>query len=494
MRRRALMVAGLFASAACLKAGALGEGLIVPPAQDAGGPVSEDGHDAGGSDSGTPDAGPPDAGPPDAGPPDAGPDPHKVGGLGAGPWSTAPLTIYGSAQGLLEAPISASVDESENLWVVTERALYLLQPGARTFRRYSAQDGLHYGPGYTDPPDITWVEGGAKNECFVGYFFHDTHDKDNHTVNDPYAHRGKMDQVLLRSDGALEVRFYDLHNSPPTGFYYETREITSMLYDHFQHPGNLYIGSNHGVTRIVPAKWRLPQTPQEKAWPESVEREWFADHVHPMVCKGGPCSDPTRPVHMGDWYGLALAPNGWLWMGGLVSAGAIGYREPLQDWVRSWAPYNPFLAAFGDPYPGMPPVFMPPVEGDSVNIRAVAATSDGIIWFASGEVLSQQWRGPTYGLASWDGHRFMYIDPTHLGALEYNILELQALPDDRLVLGFPTTGLLVWKPGDARGRRLTVSDGLPSEDIRRMQQDLMHDPPLLLVPTAGGLAVFRQVP
>jgi hypothetical protein len=33
-----------------------------------------------------------------------------------------------------------------------------------------------------------------------------------------------------------------------------------------------------------------------------------------------------------------------------------------------------------------------------------------------------------------------------------------------------------------------------SSNIRRMQQDLMHDPPLLLVPTEGGLAVFRQVP
>src|SRR5213075_672739 len=73
-----------------------------------------------------------DAGTLDAGVPDAGPvrDPHKVGGLGAGPFSTAPLTIYGSAQGILEFPVvAASVDEGENLWVVTEKALYLMRPG-----------------------------------------------------------------------------------------------------------------------------------------------------------------------------------------------------------------------------------------------------------------------------------------------------------------------------------------------------------------------------
>ena len=87
----------------------------------------------------TADAGPvvvsgaPDAGPLDAGPPDAGPDPHHIGGLGLGPFPADPLTIYGSAQGLLEPPISASVDEAENLWVVSQRALYLLPPGAKVF-------------------------------------------------------------------------------------------------------------------------------------------------------------------------------------------------------------------------------------------------------------------------------------------------------------------------------------------------------------------------
>src|SRR6202171_4309657 len=106
--RRALMVVGLLALAACLKAGAPGEGLIVPPAQDGGAPVSDGGTaDAGQSCSGRPDSRPPDAGPPDAGPPDAGPNPHKIGGFGAGPWSPAPLTIYGSAPGLPGGPLPA---------------------------------------------------------------------------------------------------------------------------------------------------------------------------------------------------------------------------------------------------------------------------------------------------------------------------------------------------------------------------------------------------
>jgi len=71
---------------------------------------------------------------------------------------------------------------------------------------------------------------------------------------------------------------------------------------------------------------------------------------------------------------------------------------------------------------------------------------------------------------------------------------VQALADGRLVFGFPNSGLLVWDPGEAKGRRITQRDGLPGERIGRMSQDRMHDPPLLLVPTDGGLAVFRNLP
>jgi hypothetical protein len=447
---------------------------------------NDGGGDAGPRDAGPIDAGPPDAGPPDAGPPDAGPDPHKIGGLGEGPWPLAPITVYGSAQGLLEAPISATTDEAENLWVVTNRALYLLRPGDKTFRRYTAADGLHYGPGWTDGPDITLVEGGAAGQCFVGYFAHDTHyppDKNAHTELDPIAHMGKMDQVLLQPDLTLHVNRYDFHNSNDW-HYWETRTITSAVYDHFQHPGELYLGSNHGVIRVQPAKFRLPATSAERADPTSVEKEWFADHVHPEICDlctGGP---GDHILYGGDFYGLLLADDGRLWMGGLISAGAIRWTAGLQDW---WVqPPNEFFPAFVNP-----PVFHPPAYGGNVNFRAVAETMDGLIWFASGEV--EGWRGPTFGLASWDGKMFNYYDPRALGSREYNILELVGW-DDELVFGFPSTGLLVWKPGTAQGKRLGIAEGLPGEQIGRMSLDRMVDPPQLLVPTERGLAVIRSLP
>jgi hypothetical protein len=464
---------------ACALAAAGCRGGETAPIDD---PIVEGPRDAGPSDAGPEDAGPGDSGPPDAGPPP--PDPHRVGGLGAGPWPTAPITVYDGANGLLEAPISASTDEAENIWVVTTRALYLLKPGERLFRRYTADDGLHVGPGWTEPPDFTLVVGGRAGECFVGYYAHDTHnppDKDAHSYRDPMAHMGKMDQVRLKPDLTLEVNRYDFHNSN-NWEHYETRTVTSAVYDHFQHPGELYVGSNHGVTRIQPAKFRLPATPAERSWSHRVEKEWYADHVHPVVWTSG----VNAHVVFGDFFGLTLGDDGRLWMGGLTSAGAIRWTADLQFWLESYLGHNPFVPAFESP-----PVFYPPTQGGNVNLRAVAVTSDGIAWFASGEV--ESWRGPTFGLAAWDGRFFHYYSPTAIGAAEYNVLEMVAW-EDKLVLGFPSTGLLVWRPGEPRGKRLGIKDGLPGEAIGRMSLDRMVDPPQLLVPTEGGLAVLRKLP
>ncbi|TMB33285.1 MAG: hypothetical protein E6J62_11450 [Deltaproteobacteria bacterium] len=194
---------------------------------------------------------------------------------------------------------------------------------------------------------------------------------------------------------------YDFHNSND-GHFYETREIMNAAYDHFHHPGELYVSSNHGVTRVQPEKFRLPATPSEKGFAISVEREWYADHVHPWVCDGAPCG-PTGPRSMfGDFFGLLLSDDGRIWMGGLTTGAAIHWTPDLQLWRNSWKPDNPFDPYFGDG--SGPPIFPTAREGDSVNIRAIAETMDGTIWFASGgnvgwrvRATSSSWSAGTIG-------------------------------------------------------------------------------------------------
>ncbi|MHB8879485.1 MAG: hypothetical protein ACYC8T_37810, partial [Myxococcaceae bacterium] len=110
--------------------------MDVVPEEDGGSAavigIEEDaGADAGDAGDAGVDAG--DAGPPDSGPVFGGP----------GPW---PLTnrSYGLEHGILESPVvGTSTDETQNLWVATHEALYLLEPGQTRFRRYDADDGLH---------------------------------------------------------------------------------------------------------------------------------------------------------------------------------------------------------------------------------------------------------------------------------------------------------------------------------------------------------------
>src|SRR2546423_14286194 len=95
--------------------------VVVPPP-----PTSIADGGAGVVGSATPGAGAVDAGHTD--PPDAGPDPHRIGGLGRGPFFADPLVIYRAGEGVLRAPISAPVGEAGDPLGVTPHAPHLIGP------------------------------------------------------------------------------------------------------------------------------------------------------------------------------------------------------------------------------------------------------------------------------------------------------------------------------------------------------------------------------
>jgi len=105
--------------------------LPPPPADDGG--IPDAGRD-GGIDAGT-DGGL-DGGP-DGGI-DGGVDGGSDGGInfgGPGPWPIENHS-YGAADGILESPVVGfTTDETQNRWVATHDALYILRPGQTTFHR-----------------------------------------------------------------------------------------------------------------------------------------------------------------------------------------------------------------------------------------------------------------------------------------------------------------------------------------------------------------------
>jgi hypothetical protein len=430
---------------------------------------------------------------------------------GASPWGSANAS-FGAAQGVLEQPVvGATTDEAQNLWLATHSALYLMKPGERAFRRFDARDGLHL-PGnpaqYCDAdiaggdrrcpiygaaadPGISEIEGGAAGEVFVGYFGHDDGIGD---WSDPNRHSGKLDRVQLTSSGSLQVDRFDLVASTTAQFWHN-RTVQRLLYDHFLHPHELYVGTNHGVDRILPDKYRAPNSGE---WFLAATHDWMSDHLHPQICYHHACSSSESDLRLGDWKGLALSPDGNLWVAGRWTAGQIRWTQDLAGWLNR--PGNQIYAvAFGDPYQGPcgrafcnQPVFMVPAEGDVISIQAAAVAADGRVWFASGRTTT--FDAPR-GLAVWDGKSFAYFDPARdAGMAENDVRDLVALPDGRLVLAGPNSGLVFWNPQTRSRTSLRAGADLPDDHVLRLKLDRMVDPPTLYVATYGGAAALRQLP
>lgn len=434
---------------------------------------------------------------------------------GPGPWPMDNVT-YGAAQGIREQPVvGTSTDEAQNLWVATHNALYLLKPGWTQFKRYDAADGLHlqsnpvsycdsnFGGGDKScpiygaaaDPGILEIVGGGPNEVFVGYAGIDSDPGDWTDLN---RHTGKLDRVRLKSDGTIQVDRFDLVSVNHGGQYWHNRSIMRMVYDHVIHPHNLYVGTNHGVDRLLPDHYRAPY-PGE--WFDVANAEYMSDHLHARVCYHRACDNTESYQRMGDWRGLAIAPDGQLWTAGRWTAGRIRWDPDVVNWFMRPGD-QAFSAAFGDPYPESPndegfvnePVFRVPQEGDPVDLSAVSVAPDGTVWFASGPYHYGA-DDVAYGVASWNGRSFKTYDPqTQMGMAEHNVRDLIALPDGRLVLAGPNSGLVFWNPKTGEAKPMRAGQGIPDDTVLRLELDTMVSPPALHVSTQTGATVLRKLP
>jgi hypothetical protein len=305
-------------------------------------------------------------------------------------------------------------------------------------------------------------------------------------------HSGKIDRVRLKPDRTLEVTRFDLAS---VGFgmnFWHNRSVYRLVYDHVHHPHTLYAGTNHGVDLILPDLYREPR-PGE--WVGSPLVEWLGDHLHARVCFHAACPPDTEgDQRMGDWYGLAIAPDGDLWTAGRYAAGKIRW-DPLgpYHWQHDRTGAEAFSEAFGDPYPGNPPVFHPPLEGDPVSLTAVAVTPDDTVWF--GNKIFFAGEDQNYGIASFrSGQGFTYYHPIDVGMAELDVQDIVALPDGRLVFAGPSSGLVFYHPATREHRTMRAGEGIPDDRVLQLEVDTMVSPPALHVSTWGGAAVLRVLP
>jgi len=481
--------------------------------------VDDGGSTANQTDAGTPDAGIPDAGTPDAGVPDAGSGTDggsTDGGTpqfgGPGPWPLENKT-YGAAEGIQESPvIAASTDEAQNVWVATPWAIYLMRPGDKQFTRFSSKDGLHLAdnpkiynedycggekgvPGAANGDGISALVGGAAGEVFVGYH-------GNIAVKGDCSdsawdrHSGQLDRVRLKADGTLDVTRFQMVSTGMGMMFWHNRTVYRLAYDHFVHPHTLYAGTDHGVDMFYPDKYRDPN-PGE--WTGFSIQEWMSDHLHVQVCfqNNTTCaSGGEGDSRMGDWRGLAIAPDGDLWHAGRWSAGKIRWVADLKQWnMRSGTEAYP--VAYGNL---SVPVFPVAQLGDVVSLSAVALAKDGTPWFASsffyGPVPSVPSPGSGRGLAHDRdfGGNFTYVSPFTAGMSQQDVQDMVGLPDGRLVLAGMGTGLVFWDPATGAHTTVWAGQGIPDNSVQQLALDTMVEPPALYVSTSSGVAVLRQFP
>jgi hypothetical protein len=127
-----------------------------------------------------------------------------------------------------------------------------------------------------------------------------------------------------------------------------------------------------------------------------------------------------------------------------------------------------------------------------VHLNAVAVAPDGRVWFGAG---THRPTDAAYGVAVWNGKAFTPFDPiADLGMEERVVKDLLALPDGRLLLAAPNTGLTLYDPTTGTHQNLQAPQFLPDNKVKRLELDTMVSPFTVHVSTDTGATRLRVLP
>src|SRR5207245_3483630 len=172
-------------------------------------------------------------------------------------------------------------------------------------------------PGDADGSGIQEIVGGKEDEVFVGYNGrHDWNNPNDGEWNDILRYTGQLDRVQLKLDGSgqitgIQVDRLQMMAGNSVAFWHN-RDVVRLVYDHLRHPHELFVGTNHGITRFTPDKFKdIPPLKDDKGNSIGIEYytvptyDWMSDHIHPQACMCGPCEKEVGLL-LGDWRGLAV--------------------------------------------------------------------------------------------------------------------------------------------------------------------------------------------
>ena len=341
---------GVLAGAAVVAAAALARcGSVEPrPPADAGTDGSGGSPaDAGGA--GTPDGGDPDGGAgtgaPDGGAGTGAPDGGSDGGTAD---ITPPVLTPPSQSDVKRFPgpalSGASMDEGGNLWGVSGDALWLWRAGAKGWERFDNHNsGGVLGNGHANDGLLS-VAGGGPGEAWIGYrglFLNGNEEDDPSIVSEAIRTSGGADRVSA-VPGGIALRDHlvfwtgpGILAAEPKGRW-KVRSIWTILYNHGPRgiPGDVFFGGNHGIGMFR----------------HSIQS--MDEHAHAAWNFCPASMYPECSLMTGDHKGIAIAPDGNVWMGADFAAERLSYMDqpggdlygrvdndvdfPKPDGVRLW--------------------------------------------------------------------------------------------------------------------------------------------------------------
>jgi len=400
--------------------------------------------------------------------------------LGAGPWPDEPMVNYSQRYGLGRVRAMA-VDDAYNLWLLDGDRIGVLRPGDSSPRWTSGVGQAAPGFGWDKLAlGSTVICGGSAGRAYVGY---STYELDNAFIyspdgrnfplyDDPDSSRfdpvryqeyqkGDLDVVRLRADGSVELEEHlgrSARSNGPTNIgirntndhhFDEDRSVLSCTkVMRGTHKGDVYIGTNHGVTRI--------------------QGLTYNSHRHPVWFKEKP--DGGRTQMAGYTYALGISQTGDVLIGNDWNVGVVTPSAKLADWDRTEQSFNP--------------------EKLNSHVAEVNSLEDKDFWRGF-----QQTKDGRYYLASRD---FGLWDVEILRRSEARSSKVSGLPTDRLTslastddgsLFIGTDGYGLWRMD--KDKKLTAVSNVQGAVVLQVLYDPTVKPAMLYVLTNAGLTVLR---
>lgn len=397
-----------------------------------------------------------------------------------GPWPNEPTLDYSQRYSLGDVRAMA-VDDGYNIWLLNGDRIGVLRPGDSTPTWTSGVGQAAQGFG-SDKLALgsSVMCGGSAGRVYVGYT---TYELDNSFIYDPSGaiypeytqhdpslfdparydeyKKGDMDVVKLQADGTIALEehlgrasrnnganFMGVRNTNDYHFDEDRSILSCTKVMRGTYKGEVYIGTNHGVTRIKGLS--------------------FTSHRHPIWYQTNPDGSQTQKA--GYTYGLGISQSGDVLIANDWEIGIVTPSVNLADWDRvddslNKVKLNSFLPELNS-------------QEEFDYWRGIQQTTDGHYFLASRD----------YGLWQLSIARVSEAHGTKVPGLPTDKLTALAASDDgSLFVG--TQGFGLWRLDGTR--QLSHVDGIDGTTVLQLFYDPSVQPAMLYVLTDQGLTVLR---